>query len=101
MEKNIEAHLRSGAKRRGAMLLKFVSPQNSGVPDRMLLHPALRRPTFVELKDTGKTPTELQTEIHRLLREHGADVFIVDSKSGADELLEKLFGPKTGAEDIL
>lgn len=97
MEKDIESHLRSRAKRHGALLLKFVSPQNNGVPDRMLLHQALARPTFVELKDAGKEPTELQIETHRLLRAHGADVFVVDSKIGADELLERLLGPWTDA----
>ncbi len=89
-ENEIEAHMRRQAEKRGGLLLKFVSPQNSGVPDRLLLHPALTRPVLIELKAPDKTPRPLQLAMHDILRKKGALVFVVDSKKSASDLLDNL-----------
>lgn len=95
MERDIESYMRVEAEKHGALLLKFVSPMTSGVPDRILLHTALTKPVFIELKDHGKTPRALQIETHKMLRAHGAEVYTIDSKDGAKELLDSLLGPVT------
>lgn len=93
MERDIESYMRIEAEKHDAMLLKFVSPMTSGVPDRILLHTALTKPVFIELKDQGKTPRALQIETHKMLRAHGAEVYTIDSKDSARKLLDSLLGP--------
>ena len=58
-EKAIEKYCQQVAKERGGVAVKFSSPANRGVPDRMLLMPG-GKVAFLELKSTGKKPTKLQ-----------------------------------------
>lgn len=52
-EKEIEKILVAEVKKLGGKAYKFVSPGNSGVPDRIVIFPK-KPPVFVELKtDTG------------------------------------------------
>lgn len=69
--------------------MKFVSPGNDGVPDRIVILPG-GAVIFVELKaTTGKLMANQRVQISRL-RKQGALVFVVTGKTDA-----KLF-----AEDI-
>jgi len=52
-EKAIEKYCQKVAKDYGGVAVKFSSPSNRGVPDRMLLMPG-GRVAFLELKSTGK-----------------------------------------------
>ncbi|MGN7309247.1 VRR-NUC domain-containing protein, partial [Bacillus subtilis] len=63
-ESQIESYLRDKIKALGGIAYKFVSPGNSGVPDRMVLLPK-GRTVFVELKAPGKKPTKLQLVQHK------------------------------------
>lgn len=88
-EQVIEAYLRDKVKSAGGLAYKFVSPGNSGVPDRIVIMPG-GRIIFVELKAPGNKPTVLQLNQHGRLRALGCDVRVIDSKQGVDELLQEL-----------
>ena len=66
LEKHVEALLVSGVKRMGGLAYKFVSPGNSGVPDRIILMPG-GKIYFVELKREDGQLTNLQKrQINRI-----------------------------------
>lgn len=75
-ESTIEGLLVQGAARAGWLALKFVSPGNAGVPDRILIGPN-RQIIFVELKtETGRLTTMQTYQIARL-RGFGHDVRVL------------------------
>lgn len=85
LERDIEAYLVKRCKEIGALADKFVSPQRRSVPDRMITFSG--RVLFVELKATGKKPTEAQVRDHERRRAAGAEVVWLDSKNAADEVI--------------
>lgn len=85
-EKDIEVYLRDEIKTIGGRAYKFVSPGNSGVPDRLVCLPG-GRVAFVELKAPGKKPTVLQERQHKLLRDLGFYVQIIDGIPGVDNFV--------------
>ncbi|MNJ50659.1 VRR-NUC domain protein [compost metagenome] len=89
LEKNIESHLRDRVKELGGIAYKWVSPGNSGVPDRIVVLPG-NKVVFVELKAPGKKPTALQVNQHKKLSQRGCDVRVIDSKEQVDLLLQEL-----------
>ena len=58
-EKTLEKRLNQEVKVRGGKTIKLSSPNQRGVPDRIVLFPR-GRAWFVELKTTGKKLTPLQ-----------------------------------------
>ena len=86
-EKEIEKKLVLEAKKRGGLAVKFVSPGFDGMPDRILLMPE-GRIAFVEVKAPGKCPRPLQMARHKLLRELGFSVFILDDESQIGGILD-------------
>ena len=85
-EQDIEKYLRERVKEKGGIAYKWVSPGNSGVPDRIVMLPGMPD-IFVELKAPGKVPTKLQLAQHRRLTKLGRGVIVIDSKEGVDNLL--------------
>ena len=85
LERQIEKRLRERAKAAGGMAIKWVAPSFSGVPDRIVFLPG-GRIIFAELKRPGQRPTPLQSRIHQMLTDLGADVRVVDSLEAVDEL---------------
>lgn len=76
IEKDIERWLGNQLKKLGCIYMKFVSPGNDGVPDRIVVLPG-GAVIFVELKDTkGKLMANQRVQISRL-RKQGALVFVV------------------------
>jgi len=88
-EKAIETYLRDQVRKVGGAAMKWVSPGNSGVPDRIVFLPG-GRVVFVELKAPGKKPTQLQLVQHERLRALGQDVRVIDSREGVDGLVKEL-----------
>jgi len=75
-ESQIEAKLGKAIKSHGGLYYKFVSPGNSGVPDRIIILPG-GKVIFVELKaKAGKLSALQQNQITRL-RDKGADVRLI------------------------
>lgn len=89
MEKDLEYKFRLAVKRAGGKAYKFVSPGNSGVPDRLVILPG-GKAGFVELKQEGKKPTGLQRkQIHDLLgKGHYANV--LDRESDIQRVIEQI-----------
>lgn len=77
LEKEIEKKCRLKIKKQGGLFLKFVSPGNAGVPDRLILLPG-GIIKFVELKRPGAQPRPLQKYWHKKLRALGFTVEVCD-----------------------
>lgn len=90
-EKSVEQYLIRRVNELGGRAYKFVSPGNSGVPDRLVCLPG-GRACFVELKAPGKKPRPLQVAAQEQLRKLGFTVKTIDSKEQVDEFCEKLKG---------
>ena len=90
-EKTIEQKLVNTIKNMGGISPKFVSPGFDGMPDRLVLLPGGRL-AFVEVKSPGKEPRPLQKARHRLLRQLGFRVFILDSAEDIQAILSGIGG---------
>lgn len=88
LERDIEAYLVKRCKEIGALCDKFTSPQRRSVPDRMITFSG--RVLFIELKATGKKPTEAQVRDHERRRAAGAEVVWTDSVEGVEQVLGDL-----------
>lgn len=86
-EKDLERKLYNGIKKLGGLCYKFVSPNNRSVPDRIVILNGWI--TFVEVKTTGKKPTDLQAEKHQEIRKAGGEVYVIDRPSNLASFLKK------------
>ena len=67
-ERDIEKWLRQKIEQMGGIAMKFTSPGNDGVPDRIAILPG-GQVWFIELKTTGEKPRAIQEwQIERLRR---------------------------------
>ena len=89
LESEIEKYLVKKIKDLGGKAYKFISPGNSGVPDRLVLLPG--RIFFVELKAPGKEPRPLQVMQINKIKKLGQTVYVVDSKQKVDDLLNEIY----------
>lgn len=78
-EKLIEKKLREAIRKLGGKALKFSSPYETGYPDRLILMPG-GKVFWVELKTTGKKPTEKQMLRQTELRNLGFVSEVIDSE---------------------
>lgn len=85
LERDIEAYLVKRCKEIGALADKFTSPQRRSVPDRLITFNG--RVLFVELKATGKKPTEAQVRDHERRRAAGAEVVWLDSLEQVEKVV--------------
>lgn len=76
LEKDIEKFLNDNIKKLGGRSYKFVSPGNSGVPDRIIFLPG-GRIYFVELKTKKGRPSALQKLQRRRFKELGHVVYLL------------------------
>ena len=90
LERDIEAYLVKRCKEIGALCCKFTSPQRRSVPDRLITFSG--RVLFVELKATGKKPTEAQVRDHGRRRAAGAEVVWLDSCEAVSRVIADLLG---------
>lgn len=87
-EGRVETHFIKSAKKNGFLYFKFTAPSTNGVPDRIIIGHGLT--IFVELKAPGETPRPLQVITIKDMRNHGAHVSVIDTKSGVDEFFQAL-----------
>ena len=88
-EREIEQKFTQAVKKRGGLALKFMSPGYDGMPDRLALLPDGKM-GFVEVKAPGKVPRPLQRQRHRLLRELGFQVYVLDDKSQIGGIIDDI-----------
>ena len=86
MEKDIERYLTKGIEKLGGKCYKWVSTNANGVPDRIVLLPK-GIIIFVELKDYKGKVSELQKVQHRIIKNLGFQVYILNSKERVNEFL--------------
>lgn len=88
-ESAVEKKLLAGARKYGWHPMKFVSPGNSGVPDRILIGPS-GRTILAELKtEDGRLSPMQRVQIKRL-RRLGHDVRVIYGPKGVNAFLEEL-----------
>ena len=87
-ESVIENYLKNKVKSMKGIAIKLNSMSMSGLPDRMVLLPK-GIILFVELKRLGGKARPLQLVTHRLLKNLGFEVYVIDSKKQVEEALNK------------
>jgi hypothetical protein len=90
-EKQIEQKLTLMVKLAGGIAPKFVSPGFAGMPDRLVLLPNGVF-AFAELKAPGMHPRALQVARHRMLRELGFKVYVIDGIEQIGGMLNEITG---------
>ena len=90
-EKQIEARLKREVEKIGGLALKFASPGNAGMPDRLVLLP-YGKVVFVELKGPGKKLRPLQIKRKEQLESLGFKVYIIDSYEKVDVFIQEVVG---------
>lgn len=89
-EKSTEKYLREEIKKIGGSAYKFVSPGNTGVPDRLVCLPG-GKAIFVELKSEGRQSTAKQKQQQDRLRALGFEVYTdIDTRQKVDRLMRRL-----------
>ena len=89
-ESQIEAKLVRMVREHGGLCYKFVSPNNPGVPDRIIITPD-GRTVYVELKtEVGRLANVQQRQISEM-QKRGADVRIAKGLPAVKALVAELF----------
>ncbi len=92
LESKIERNFKKRLEQELAVtVLKFVSPGNSGVPDRIVLQ-SKGKIYFVELKQKGKKPRPLQRHVFKKFDDMGFPVYVIDSNEAIEDFIEILKG---------
>jgi hypothetical protein len=88
-ESVIEMALTKRVAQMGGKALKFISPGNNGMPDRLVLLPK-GKISFVEVKVPGKVPRPLQLARHEMLKNLGFQVHVLDDCKQIKEILNAI-----------
>lgn len=88
-ESTLERRLVREVERIGGKAPKWVSPGNSGVPDRLVILPS-GKTVYVEMKAPGKPLAPLQEKWARTLRGMGHKVYKIDSDESIDRFIAKV-----------
>jgi hypothetical protein len=97
MEKDIEKYLKNQIDDMGGLCLKFISPGNAGVPDRIVILPG-GRVWFVELKAEGGRVRPLQRWWQKRLQAVGIPSLVIKSKVEAQVFITLLRDVEAGHE---
>ena len=89
LEKELEEKFKDAVRKAGGKAYKFTSPGNDGVPDRLVVLPG-NHVGFVELKQTGKSPTKLQKKQIGNLAAMGCCVMVLDRAEDISEVISKI-----------
>ena len=88
-EKQIEQKLVRAVRIADGICPKFTSPGFDGMPDRIVLMPG-GRCAFIEVKAPGEKPRPLQEARHRLLRDLGFRVYVLDSTEQIGGIVDEI-----------
>lgn len=99
-EREVEGKFREAVKRAGGKAYKFISPGNSGVPDRLVVMPG-GHIGFVEIKALGKKPTPRQRVRMRELEGLGCCVRILDDPGEIPEIVTAICQNGTCPDPLL
>lgn len=88
-ESELEKKFCGMVARAGGKAYKFISPNNAGVPDRIVILPG-GRIGFVELKRPGQAPRKLQQFRMAELEQLGCYTAVVDSMACAEAVIDGL-----------
>lgn len=86
-ESTLERRLVREVKAIGGLALKWTSPGNRGVPDRLVILPN-GQTIYVEMKAPGKPLQPLQEKWARTLRGMGHKVYKIDSDEAIDQFIQ-------------
>lgn len=86
-EKSIEQYLQQRAKAVGWLCFKFVSPNNRGVPDRIVILPD-GETVYIEVKRMTGTLSALQQRMIKKIQDQKARVWVVWSREQIDQRIE-------------
>ena len=84
----IEDYLIKQAENNNCLCYKFTSPGKRGVPDRIVIGHGYT--VFVECKSPTGTTRKQQDFRIKEMRDHGALVYVLNTKPAIDEFFEKL-----------
>ena len=85
-EKLLERKLYDEVKRLKGWCIKISSMHITGLPDRLCLFPEGRL-VFVELKTTKQKPRKVQLVVHRMIRDLGFRVEVIDTSEQIKNLI--------------
>jgi hypothetical protein len=88
IESKIEKYLFEEIKKLGGMCLKWVSPGNKGVPDRIIF--LNKQIWFIELKSTTGERTKLQIFFEKLLLQYTNNYKVINSKEQVDIFIKDI-----------
>lgn len=77
MESKIQAAIKAKFERSGWIVVKLIQTNCNGIPDLMCLKNG--KTVFIEVKQPGKEPTELQKYRHSELIKQGFTVYVLTS----------------------
>lgn len=90
-ERDIEKWLREKVRQLGGVAMKFTSPGNDGVPDRIAILPG-GQVWFIELKKDGEAPTKIQEWQIERLRKLGCNVAVIAGMKEARAWIWEVIG---------
>ena len=90
-ERDVERWLRRKVESMGGVAMKFTSPGNDGVPDRIAILPG-GQVWFVELKREGEKPTGIQKWQMEQLRKMGCNVAVIAGMKEARAWIREVIG---------
>jgi len=88
IESKIEKYLFDEIKKVNGMCLKWVSPGNKGVPDRIIF--LNKQIWFIELKSTTGERTKLQIFFEKLLLQYTNNYKVINSKEQVDIFIKDI-----------
>lgn len=77
IESEIENAVCERAKANGWLVRKFRYVGRHAAADRLFIRNG--RVVFIEFKQTNKSPRESQVREHKRLKDHGAEVYVIDN----------------------
>lgn len=88
-EAKVEQYLTESIEARGGLCLKWVSPGNAGVPDRLVVLPG-HTPFAVEVKTVDGRMSRQQSSMRTKLQDAGMFVSVVYGRKEVDTLMEAI-----------